>query len=112
MENCTSFNTIDELNESKNFVEQDKLSTMFLNIDGNKSNFDEFVVLLKQAKHKFSVIGLAETNTSPELKNVYSIEGYNSYYQDPKPGKVKGQVLHYVSNATINNELSLRKSKI
>ena len=110
LESCTSFNTMDELNESNFFVEQDKLSTMFLNIDGNKSNFDEFVVLLRQLKHKFSVIALAETNTKPELKNMYSIDGYTSFYQDPKPGKSKGTgVALYILdslNATINNELS------
>ncbi|NRB82036.1 MAG: hypothetical protein HRU38_25865, partial [Saccharospirillaceae bacterium] len=110
LENCTSFNTMDQFNESKIFNEQDELSTMFLNIDGNKSNFDELIVLLEQLKHKFSVIAIAETNTTPELKNTYSIEGYNSYYQDPRPGKSKGTgvalYIHNSLNATINNDIS------
>ena len=111
LDNCTSFESMNDANRSSIFAEQDKLSAMFLNIDGNKSNFDEFVVLLKQLKHKFPVIGLAETNISPELKNLYPIEGYTSYYQDPKPGKRKGTgVALYVDNslnAVINDTLSI-----
>ena len=99
-----------EFNKSDVLAEQDKLSTMFLNIDGNKSNFDEFVVLTKQLENKISVIGLAETNTSPELKNLYPLEGYNSFYQEPKAGKNKGTgVALYIDNclnATVNNNFS------
>ena len=54
-----SFTTqMDELKPSINF------STLFLNLDGNKTNFDELAINLSQLKHKFSVIGLAETNIS------------------------------------------------
>ena len=35
-------------------------SSYFLNIDGNKSNFDSLIVELHRIKHKFSIIGLAE----------------------------------------------------
>jgi hypothetical protein len=36
---------MEDINKSNIFAQQGKLSTMFLNIDGNKSNFDEFAVL-------------------------------------------------------------------
>ena len=113
LENCLTFESMEEASTSTTFsnINKDKFSTMFLNIDGNKSNFDEFVVLIQQLKHKFSVIGLSETNTIPEHKNLYQIEGYNSYYQEPKPGKCKGTgVALYVDNtltATVNNALSI-----
>ena len=110
LENCTSYENMEDINKSNIFAQQDKLSTMFLNIDGNKSNFDEFAVLFQQLDHKISAIGLAETNTSPEHKNLYKIDGYNSFYQEPKPGKNKGTgVALYIDNslnATINNKFS------
>ena len=49
---------------------------LFLNIDGNKSNFDIFIAELEQLKHKFPIIALAETNINPEESAVYSITGY------------------------------------
>ena len=113
LDNCKSFKSMDEANKSTIFsnVNKDKFSAMFLNIDGNKSNFDEFAVLLQQLKHTFSVFGLAETNTIPEHKNLYQIEGYNSYYQEPKPGKCKGTgvalYIHNSLNTTRNNVFSV-----
>ena len=77
LENCLTFESMEEASTSttSSNINKDKFSTMFLNIDGNKSNFDEFAVLIQQLKHKFSVIGLSETNTVPEHKNLYQIEG-------------------------------------
>ena len=86
-------------------------STLFLNIDGNKSNFDPFVVDVQNLKHKFSIIGLAETNTDPANKNLYPLQGYNSFYQDPIPNKSKGtgvaMYVHTSINATVVNNSSL-----
>ena len=111
LESCISLKTIAETNHLPLFAEKDNFSSMFLNIDGNKSNFDEFAVLLKQLKHDFSVIGLAETNIGPELKNLFPIEGYNSYYQDPKLGKSKGTgvalYVHKSLNAVVNSNLTV-----
>ena len=111
LDNCIPFKTIDEANNFSLFTEKNKFSTMFLNIDGNKSNFDEFAILLKQIKQEFSVIGLAETNIEAELKNLYPLEGYNSFYQDPKPGKSKGTgvalYIHNSLNAVVNSTLSI-----
>ena len=90
LENCRSFNNFGDFSKSNLLTEKSTMSTMFLNIDGNKSNFDEFVVLLKQINKKVSIIGLAETNVSPELKNLYPIEGYQSFYHESKPCKSKG----------------------
>ena len=39
-------------------------STLFYNIDGNKSNYDKFATELSPTSVTFSVIGLAETNVS------------------------------------------------
>ena len=57
------------------------------------------------------MIGLAETNTDPELQKLYRIEGYNGFYQSITDGKHKGTgVALYVSqqfNAQVLNEPSL-----
>ena len=58
------------------------MSTMFLNIEGNASNFDTFLTELKRLKHSFPVIGLAETNVDEPLKDLYTIPEYTSFYQN------------------------------
>ena len=66
------------------------LSSLFLNLDGNSTNFDLFLVELQRFNHEFSIIGLAETNSSPELKDLYCISKYTSYYQTIQEDKHKG----------------------
>ena len=53
----------------------------FLNIDGNASNFDQFIAELQLLNHQFPVIALAETNIEECNKNLYQIDGYRSIYQ-------------------------------
>ena len=83
---------------------------LFLNIDGNKSNFDIFIAELEQLKHKFPIIALAETNINPEESVVYSITGYKSFYQSTKSSKSKGSGVaiyaHESLNAVINEDVS------
>ena len=74
----------------KQFSNEINFSTFFYNIDGNKSNFDQLTVELAQFDSKFSVIGLAETNTEPDHKQLFPIDNYNSFYNDIMPGKSKG----------------------
>ena len=74
---------------SSDMSSMQEFSSFFLNVDGNKSNFDSFVSELELYKNKFSVIGLAETNTDPSLKSLYEISDYNSYYQSVSKGKGK-----------------------
>ena len=86
------------------------LSSLFLNIDGNASNFDQFSVELERLRHKFSVVGLAETNIDDNLKNLYRIPNYNSYYQSAVEGKLKGSgvalYVHNSLNATVEENLT------
>ncbi|KAL5266371.1 hypothetical protein ACHWQZ_G003709 [Mnemiopsis leidyi] len=80
-------------------------SSFFTNINGNASNFDSLLIELKRIKHKFSVIGLAETNTDEPLHSLYHIPGYNSFYQSTIEGKCKGTgVAIYISN-NLNAEI-------
>lgn len=83
---------------------------IFQNVDGNKSNFDSFVVGIESTETSFPIIGLAETNTSPDESSVYTISGYNSYYQDTLENKSKGTgVALYISqsfNAVVNYQVS------
>ena len=98
-------------NTDKSSSETIQFSSYFLNIDGNKSNFNSFCIELRRISHEFSVISLAETNTDPELKNLYQIPGYNSFYQTISDGKSKGTgVALYVNenfNAEVVQELSI-----
>ena len=64
-------------------------STYFLNIDGNKTNFDRLSAELAVIKHKFSVVALAETNTDECNKDKLSNE-YTPVYSSKIENKVKG----------------------
>ena len=65
-------------------------SALFNNIDGNQSNFDNFVCDITQYCHLFSFIGIAETNIDSCHKDLYTIPGYNSEYNAKTSGKIKG----------------------
>ncbi|NRB81764.1 MAG: hypothetical protein HRU38_24405 [Saccharospirillaceae bacterium] len=98
------------LTEKHLLGQNNNFSSLFSNIDGNKSNFDSFVSELDYLKHKFSAIGIAETNTSPHLQNLYNIPEYNSFYQDTYNDKKKGSgvalYIHSSLNATVNKSIS------
>ena len=88
LENCKSYKNLNDLDSSISTLApsnvsksvSDRFSTLFLNVDGNKSNFDMLAVDIQRLKYKFSVIGLAETNTDPSNKNLYPLDFYNSFY--------------------------------
>ena len=92
LENCKSYEKndfqymVNDLNVDKNC----KFSTIFQNIDGNKTNFDDFSTVLNLMNHKFSAIGIAETNTDPQNKQLYNISDYTSCYQSTIGDKKKG----------------------
>ncbi|KAL5261473.1 hypothetical protein ACHWQZ_G007251 [Mnemiopsis leidyi] len=90
---------ISDLHSSCGSGHSDHFSSYFINIDGNASNFDTLLVELERFTHKFSIIALAETNTDQQLKNLYQIPGYNSFYQETIENKAKGTgVAIYVAN--------------
>ena len=103
LENCKCF-SVNDMNSKLSRTpisttdRLDRFSTYFYNLDGNKSNFDEFAASLRCLKHTFSVICLAETNTDPCNKGIYKLDDYDSCYQiraNRLRIKVKGVVLHY-----------------
>ena len=89
LEHCTSHST-HQLNSILCNQPKEHSSFMFQNIDGNKSNFDSLAIELQNYKAKFSVIALAETNESSEASELYQLTGYNSFYQNTAPNKIKG----------------------
>ena len=105
LNNCIRYKTINDFNDS--LVNSDtslmnkNFSVLFQNIDGNKTNFDNFAINIeKQFKHKFSVIGLAETNTDPINKDLYPLQDYTSFYQEINADKLKGTgVALYIHNS-------------
>ena len=109
LEQCKSFSTT-QLNNIFQGIDTLTFSSYFLNIDGNHSNFDQFALELSRFSNPFSVVGIAETNTSPSLSHLYQISDYTSYYQDTYPEKRRGTgvalYLHSSFNAITVNSLS------
>ena len=108
LETCNSYSS-SELN-SLLHNESNKFSTFFLNVDGNKSNFDYLTAELSSFNDKFSVIGLVETNAAPVHSTLYPITNYKSFYQNTYPNKNKGTgvalYVHESLNARINHSVS------
>ncbi|KAL5264608.1 hypothetical protein ACHWQZ_G005631 [Mnemiopsis leidyi] len=109
LESCTNY-ALKDINTHITPRMQNNFSTIFQNIDGNKTNFDAFSLEMERVAGKFQIIGLAETNISAEESHVYQLEGYNSFYQTKHTNKSKGSgVAIYVDeslNAVVDNELS------
>ena len=104
LESCKSYKT-KEVSELHKSLEVSPFSTYFLNIDGNESNFDHLVVELSMFEFRFSIVAIAETNIGPEHSPLFQLPNYNSYYQDPIPGKAKGSgVALYVDEKYIATE--------
>ena len=91
LENCKSYNsnTFKKLLNEKNILKKTPC-TLFNNIDGNKSNFDNFVSDISQYCHPFSFIGLSETNINQCHKDLYKIPGYTAEYSGKRSDKNKG----------------------
>jgi len=113
LDSCKSY-TVHDLNELTSCnttssqepdIEVSQFSTYFVNIDGNKSNFENLNIELKRTLHKFSVIGIAETNTCPELQNLYKMEGYTEFYQSVIEGKHKGTGVALYIDEQFNSEI-------
>ena len=101
LKNVIAQSSPENLPTPKSFIQS---STLFLNIDGNLSNFNQFLVELKRINHPFSAIGLAETNTDKPLKDLYPIPNYKSYYQNTQEGKNKGTGVALYINENLNVE--------
>ena len=112
---CSLYNT-SEVNKlfSNNGGQNDTntFSSYFLNIDGNKTNFDKLMCELETFTQKFSVIGLAETNIDPALKSLYEIPEYKSYYQSVADGKSKGTGVAIYIHESLNSEINEEMSKL
>ena len=83
-----------------------------MNIDGNSTNFDNFAIQLQSISHKFSVIGLAETNTDSENGNLYQIIDYSSCYQSRFFCKTKNKPKSKGSGLCLYIHNSMNFSKI
>ena len=113
LQNClgladiTGFNHMIERNLE---ISNSHFSSMFFNLDGNKSNFDTFAVEIERFAHTFSVIGIAETNSDKHENGLYPLNNYVSYYQNTHIGKSKGTGValyaHKSLNVTVCDELS------
>ena len=108
LQKCKS-NTLEDLKIAfKDF--KNNFSTYFLNIDGNHSNFDSLSIELDNYQHKFSVIGIVETNVEQINGNMYQLPGYTACYQDKVYGKLKGSgvalYIHNYFNFVIEQKIS------
>ena len=118
LENCRSLKSIAAVNRHFELkgVTSCSFSTIFQNVDGNRSNFDNFALHINKFEHKFSIIGLAETNTNPENKNLFNLDEYASFYQEIDPTKSKGTgvalYIHNALTAIVENSLSHRSDNL
>ena len=68
LDSCKYHASISEFNANMSDSHQKpnvNFTALFQNVDGNKSNFDNFAIHIRQIQHEFSIIGLAETNVTP-----------------------------------------------
>ena len=111
LSNCQRYNKTELVNAIQHLECDGKspsknlLSSFFYNIDGNATNFDQFLVELKQLDHSFHVIGLAETNVDSPLQDLYQIPNYTSYYQSTLEGKTKGTGVALYFSDNLNVEI-------
>ena len=109
LENCRPY-SINDMNTLMKPYFENNCAAMFQNIDGNRTNFEAFSEELNRISQKFQVIGLAETNVGIDESSVYSLDGYNSFYQDKHLNKAKGTgvALYLTSklNGVVNDDLS------
>ena len=88
LEKCNNFNS-ESIKSLKN-SSLGNFSTLFYNIDGNKSNFDAYISQISTLGVKFSALGLAETNVgNDETASLFRIDGYNGFYNDKIDNKAK-----------------------
>ena len=112
LDNCQSLNfqTFKKyLTDNPNI--KTKPSIIFNNIDGNSTNFDQFTANISQYNHEFSFIAIAETNTEPCHKNLYTIPGYTAEYNKKSINKKKGSgvALYVKDNLSFNKVESLSR---
>ena len=109
LENCRPY-SVGDFNQTRRDNFNKHTSMFFLNIDGNKSNFDSLAAELERYTHKFHIIGIAETNIDPDVSSVYQLPEYTSFYQSTQPGKLKGTgvglYIHNSLSATVINTVS------
>ena len=77
-ETCTEIN-LTELDEKFSYKKDSKFSILNLNIRSLKHNFNELFIFLNRIKHKYTIIVLTETWLTNENKDIFQLEGYNSY---------------------------------
>ena len=108
LENCTElrFCKFNDMVDAKS-----ELTSIFLNVDGNSTNFDYFSTQLQLQPLPFSIIALAETNVGKEEGDLYQLNGYTHFYGEKFPNKLKGTGVciyaHENVNATLNEQLCI-----
>ena len=102
---CQGYSTTELNTAVKDFPKTTSFSSFFINLDGNKTNFNSLSVEMKRIEHTFSVIGIAETNTDEPLKDLYNIPLYNSFYQTTQQDKLKGTGVAIYVLESLNAEI-------
>ena len=111
LENCKNY-SVHEFNSELSEKLKESAGMFFLNIDGNKSNFDSLSTELSRIKYDFPIIALAETNIDPDESSVYQLENYNSFYQNTYKGKGKGTGVALYVHKSLNAVVCDPPSKI
>ena len=109
LESCQTYShkKFNEVYKTLSINENDNLiSFIFNNIDGNATNFDNFMANLSLYNNKFSIIGIAETNIDSQHKNLYNLVQYNCEYHSKFLDKSKGSgIALYIHESLDYNRL-------
>ena len=89
LDDCCYYNTTKLKNFFKSKI-NNNMTVLFNNIDGNATNFDNFVAEISRHDHQFSIMGIAETNIDECFKDLYKVPGFVSEYNNKIPNKAKG----------------------
>ena len=87
----------------KNYLSKSQTSLYFHNIDGMKSNFNEFILHYKSLDYEFDFLCFAETNIEQDEINQFSISNtYNCEILPKKAEKHKGSGLVLYFKKSLN----------
>ena len=90
LENCNYIDSADFLSQFSDYLNKSYTSFYFQNIDGMKTNFDEFLIYFNSINHEFDFVCFSETNLTSDEINKFSISNnYDYEVLSKKPDKMK-----------------------
>ena len=104
LENCNYVDMENFNTHFQNYLGKSYTSVYFQNIDGTKTNFDEFILNYHKLHYDFDFVAFAETNIHYDEINQFSLNNsYNCQVLSKKLNKQKGSgIILYIRHAAQN----------